>query len=896
MRAASHGATPGREESGGARESAGRGLSGLLALAWRESRFARRHLALLLGAIAVGVGALVAVTAFRARLDDAIQDGARTLLGADATVSTREPFGPRTSALLDSLAAGGMGVARTTSFASMALAPATERTRLVRVRAVEPGFPFYGSVETAPPTAWRELQQRRDALVDPGLLTALGVAVGDSIALGGARFRILGSLVKVPGDAEIASAFAPRVYIPARRLAETGLVGFGSRVEYEAALRLPARGAAAAIGKAYGQVLRGERAGLRTAEEAQAQLTEALGRLGSYLALVGSLALVLGAIGVGSATAAYMTRKSEAVATLRCLGASSGQVLAVYLLQTVAIGVAGAAAGVALGFAAQHVLTGLVSGFLPVQVRPGLDAGAAAGGLAIGLWAALAFALLPILEARRISPASALRRRVEPARPRGGDAWRWAARLAVVATAALLLRVQAGTTARAAAFGAGAAAALALLALLAWGARRGLRLLPCDGLPFTLRHGLASLHRPGSQLRLVVMALGLGVFLLATLLVVRHDLLLPIRPMGETRANLVVWDVQDDQEGEVRALLAARGLPLLQRAPIVPMRISSIRREREDRVPRATKNDQRTPRQQPSGWALRREYRSTYRDSLVGSERIVKGSWWEARADGSEDGPRPGEDRRAVGSAASGSPAEPLPVSMEEGVAEELGVAVGDAITWDVQGVPVVTRVASLRAVEWARFEPNFFAVFPPRALAGAPRSWVLLTHTAGPEAAAGLQLVLVRSFPNVSLLDLTHIQRALDDVLGRVVAVIRFLAAFSLAAGLVVLLAAVSASRLERLREAALLKTLGATRRQVASALVVEYLATGLLAALAGILLGVAAAWALARWLFDVPFGVPVPPLLALACLTALLTAGIGAGAGRAATRGTPIEALREE
>jgi putative ABC transport system permease protein len=864
-----------------------RSLAALAALAWRESRFARRHLALLLGAVGLGVGALVSVAGFRAQLTRAIEDGARTLLGADATISSREPFGPRTSALLDSLRASGAEVARTTSFASMALAPADGRTRLARVRAVEPGFPFYGRVETDPPDAWAALQRGRDAVADPGLLTALGVQAGDTVALGQARFVVRGSLVKVPGDAEIASAFAPRIYVPARYLGETGLVGFGSRVEYEAALRLPARGSAEALERTYTRNLRAEHTSLRTAEEAQSQLTESLGRLASYMALVGSLALVLGGIGVGSATAAYVSRKWEPIATLRCLGATAGQVLAVYLLQAAALGAAGAGLGVALGFAAQRVLTRLVAGFLPVEVSPGLDLSAAAAGLAIGLWAALAFALLPILSVRRVSPLRALRRRLEPAAAEGKDSWRWAGWAAVALSAALFFLLEAGSPKLAAIFGGGVVAALGLLALLAWGARQMLGGLPRNRLPFPIRQGLASLHRPGSQIRVVVPALGLGVFLLATVLLLRHNLLVPVRPAaGVSRADLVVWDVQDDQARGVGAVLAARGLPLLQKAPIVPMRIGSIEHATQGDGPSTAAR-----RGRPSGWAVRREYRSTFRDSLVGSERLVEGHWW-----GPASTARGGGEAESGATEGGGSGADTYPVSMEQDVAAELGVRVGDRITWDVQGVPVETRVASLRSVEWARFEPNFFAVFPPGALAGAPRSWVVLTRAADPRVSAALQSTLVRRFPNVSVLDLTVIQQALDEVLGRVATIIRFLAAFSLGAGFVVLLGAASASRLERLREAVLLKTLGATRGQVAAALVVEYLTQGTLAALAGITLGMAAAWGLSRWLFEVPFEAPLAGLAALGALTALLAAAVGAAAGWSAYRGTPVEALREE
>jgi putative ABC transport system permease protein len=229
-------------------------------------------------------------------------------------------------------------------------------------------------------------------------------------------------------------------------------------------------------------------------------------------------------------------------------------------------------------------------------------------------------------------------------------------------------------------------------------------------------------------------------------------------------------------------------------------------------------------------------------------------------------------------------------------VAEDLKVDVGDEIVWDVQGVRIRTRISSIREVDWQRLEPNFFAVFPTSVLEGAPQTWVMLARAPGAPARAAAQRDVVRRYSNVAVLDLTAIQAALDDVLGRVAAVIRFLAAFSVATGFVVLLGAVLTGRLQRIRESVLLRTLGATRRQIARILLAEYLTLGLLASLAGILLAVVAGWALAKWLFEVEYAVPVLPLLWLSLGVTAISAAVGLLASREVFRHTPLEALREE
>lgn len=884
----------------------------LLALAWRESRFARRRLFLFLSAISLGVAALVATQSFASGMAAGVREQARVLLGADAVLSSQQPFGPEAEALLDSLRGTGADVARVTSLPSMALAPRSGGTRLVQVRAVEEGFPFYGIIETAPAGLWKRLNEGRNALVDPALLIALDAAVGDTLALGEARFRILGVLERVPGDVEIAAAFAPRVYIPARFLGETGLVRFGSLVEREAFLRLPAPGAAEELAAEYQPVLREERVGVRTAEERQQRLGRALGRLGDYLGLIGVFALLLGGIGVASAMGAYMKQKAATVATLRCLGATAPQVFAIYLLQAAAMGLAGAAAGVALGLAVRWVLPRLLADFLPVDIRLAVDPAVVLTGLGVGVWVAIAFALLPLLETRRISPLGALRRRVQAVRLPGRDRWRWAAWAALGASAVLLVVLQAGDVRLGLAFAGGILATLAALWGMAWLLVRAVGRLRVPGLPYPVRQGIANLHRPGNQTRVVILALGFGVFLLGTLFLTQHNLLRPLRPGGEgARANLVLWDVQEDQQAGVTDLLRERGLPVLQRAPIIPMRIAAINGGSVRGAGEADGGEGG-----PEGWAVRREYRSTYRDTLVASEQLAAGD--NSAECGVRSAGAPSPDPAGL------SPPDPLsqggrggtlfpcllftepeehgaeegaiPVSLETDIAGDLGVGIGDRITWDVQGVRVQTRVTSLRDVDWARFEPNFFAVFPTAALANAPQSWILLTRSPNAAERARAQRAVVERFPNIAVLDLTRVQATLDATIGRISLVIRFLAGFSIATGFIVLLGAVSASRLERVRESVLLKTLGATRRQIRSILLSEYLLLGVLGSAAGTLLAVGGGWALAERLFEVEFGVPVAPLAALGTGVSLLAMVVGLWASRESYHSTPLEALREE
>lgn len=841
-------------------------------MAWREGRAGVRRLLLLTVAVAAGVGALVAINSFTDNLRLSVTRQAQTLLGADLAFQSRRPLTERTEALIDSL---GTDVARVTTLGAMTYVPRTAGARLAQVSAVAGPYPFYGEIVTAPAEAWSRLQTGRNAIVDPSLLAALGAGVGDSLAIGETRFHIIGSISSVPGDVGIRSAFGPRVFIPGRHLAETQLLGFGARAEYEAYLRLPEAGAAQQVAATYRQPLRAERVRVRTVADDRQRLDDALARLGNFLGLVALVALLLGGLGVASAVHVFIRQKLETVAVLRCIGATSGQVFRIYLAQAAAMGLFGSIAGAALGIAVQQVLPSLLADLLPVDVPTSPSWRAVALGVGTGLWVSLVFALLPLLTVRRVPPLAALRRDFEPA-GRRREPTTWLAFLLLAVSVVILAGVQAGSWYYGLAFSASIAAALSVLGLAAaLLVRLARRRLP-RSVSYVWRQGVANLHRPANQTTMVVLAIGFGAFLLATLFLVQHSLLdeLSLTGAGRARPNFVFFDVQSDQRAAVEAELRSAGVEPLPAVPIVPMRLLSIKGRPVSEI--AADTTQGDSVAAPAGWALRREYRSTYRDSIVASERLVTGAWWRA-----------------------GSTADPratVAISVEQELAGELGVQPGDEIVWDVQGAPVRSRVANLREVDWARFEPNFFVVFASGALEAAPQSMVTMARIDDATLRGTLQRRIAEQFPNVTSLDLTMLQAAIERLVDRVTLAIRFMALFTLATGIVVLIGAVATSRYQRIREGALLKTLGATRDQVLRIVLAEYLALGLLAASVAVLLSAGAGWALARFLFDVPFRFPAGALFAVVGLTAALTVGVGIWGSLEVVRRTPLDVLRAD
>ncbi|HEY8795077.1 MAG TPA: FtsX-like permease family protein [Gemmatimonadaceae bacterium] len=855
----------------------------LTGLAWRDTRTTRRRLVLSMSSIAIGVAALVTVDSYSADVVRSIHVQARSLLGADLSVSAHRPLPAPIVATLDSLRTRGAQETRVTTFSSMALAGSGKATRLVQVRAMGPGAPYYGVIETSPAGKWKDLQSAPYAIVDSALLIALDAKIGDTLSVGYARFAILATLRNVPGDVGIAAALGPRVYIPDRYLAATQLLGFGSRADYEALVRLPASIDADAFAKSHREMFDSLQVRAQSVADTERSLTRSIEQLGRFLGLVGLVALLLGGTGVASALRAYMAEKIDTIAVLRCLGASAAQVVWMFVIEAAGLGLAGALLGVVLGIAAQLVLPHVLGAFIPVDVVPHLEWMPALRGLALGTWVGVLFALGPVLGVRKVAPLQVLRRDDDSTTAGfSRSAWRDPARLA--ASTVLASSIVAVCIARADSaivglwMSAGIGAAIGATWLAAWLCARLARRLAQIPWRFIVRYGIANLDRPGNQTRPVVLALGFGAFLLGTLAVVQGNLLTQIASTADaSAANLAFFDVQTDQAAPLDSMLESRALPVLARAPIVPMRIAGYvsRRPRPParRVADSAAESRGGQRARPS-WAVRREYRSSYRDSVASSEKLVAGRWWT----------QPGPDADGM-----------FEISLEQSLAEELGVLVGDTITWDVQGVRIRTRVTSLREVQWARFEPNFFVVFQPAALREAPQSFVLLTRVNDDGARARLQRDAVQRFPNVSTIDLSLIQSAVGKILDRVSLAVRFMALFSVVTGVLVLVSAIAASRRQRVRESVLLKTLGATRAQIVRMLFTEYALLGAIGSAAGILLAVGGGWAAVHYIFKAPYSVAPLALAFVAAATMLLTIVTGLFAARDVFSATPMAALRE-
>ena len=849
-------------------------------LAWRESRSARRKLLLYMSSISLGVAALVAIDSFSANIIQSVKEQSRALMGGDLSFDSSKPFTPAIDSLFDSLSHHGVSLARVTTFPSMAVVPRTAGTRFAQVRGVTDNYPFYGKIVTEPADAWPMLRQGANAIVDPALLTSLNARVGDTLKLGFGTFTIVASIKDVPGAAGIAEMLGPRIFIPAKYVAETQLLVFGSTASRTVLAKLPSGADPDKFVKPFKKRFDDQQVRLRTVTQTEISTTDAIENLSNFIGIVGLVALLLGGIGVASGVRAFVERKIDTVAVLRCLGASSGQVLAIYVAQAAAMGLAGAAAGAALGVAIQFLLPHVLTDFLPIDVHVSLVPMAVLTGLIVGGWIAMIFALRPLLALRNVSPLQTLRRDTDTniLRMRWTDAPRLLVDAAMIVSVVAIALSRARTVKQAVGMSAATGVAILALALsaalLSWAARKALR----TGWPYVVRQGVANLYRPGNQTRAVVLALGFGAFLVSTLYLVQNNILRRFTiAAAEARGNVVFFDIQQDQQAGLDSIVRGSGHEVVQVAPVVTMRIAAINgKSVKDLTPPPTpRGGQARGEPRRAAWALRREFRSTYRDKPAGSETIVEGKWF---SDSSLRYPRDTGE-----------------ISLEDGIAKELLVKIGDVITWNVQGVDIPTRITSLRKVTWTRFEPNFFAVFAPPVLRGAPNQYVLLAQVRDPAAVALLQRAVVNRFPNVSSIDLTAIKRTVDRIVSRVSLAIRFIALFSLAVAIPVLFSAVSATRRARVREGVLLKTLGATRGQIARILLAEYSLLGLLGGFSGMILSIAGGWAVVRYIFKTPFASPIVPVLGIAAVVVGLTLLIGLLAGRDVFSETPITALRD-
>jgi putative ABC transport system permease protein len=838
-------------------------FSWLLLMAWRDSRRNRSRLFLFISSIILGIAALVAIYSFEYNLKKDIDSQAKSLLGADLVIETNKAVKPEARPVLNSL---GEARSEERGFASMIYFPKNGGTRLVNVRALSGDYPYYGDIETSPEAASRSFRNNCEALVDKTLMLQFDAKTGDSIQVGELKFRIAGVLNKAPGQTSFSASVAPIVYIPLSYLEETGLLQKGSRITYNFYYRFSRDTDIDKLVKKLEPQLEKLELDYETIESRKENTGRSFEDLTGFLALVGFIALLLGCIGVASAIHIYIREKINTIAILRCLGASSGQAFMIYMIQIAGIGLLGSVIGALLGTLIQQFLPIVLKDFLPVEITVVISWLAIAQGILIGLVISILFALLPLVSVRNISPLNTLRISLQET-SLFKDPLKWLIYGIIVLFVFGFTYLQVGSLKKTVFFTGGVVTGFVTLAALAYAMMWLTRRYFPSSWSYLWRQGFANLFRPNNQTLILVVSIGLGTAFICTLFFVQDILINRVTlSSSKNQPNMVLFDIQSSQKQAVNELTRSMNLPVLQEVPIVNMRMTEIKGRnyadyKKDSV----------------AWGamrgLEREYRVTYRDSLSDSEKLVDGVW--------------------TGKA---EPGKPVYVSLEDGYAKRIGVKVGDELMFNVQGAPLKAIVGSTRKVDWNRIQTNFILIFPAGVLEEAPQFHVLLTQVPSNEISARYQQAVVRNFPNISMIDLGLVLSVLDEILDKMGFVVRFMAAFSIITGLIVLIASVLISKYQRIRESVLLRTIGASRKQILAITALEYFFLGALATGAGIILALLASWGLARFNFETSFTPDLLPVLLLFLLISSLTVLIGLFNSRSVLNRPPLEVLRSE
>ncbi len=832
-------------------------------LAWKDAMRHLNRLLLFILSVSVGIGALVAINSFNINLKNDIDRQAKELLAADLVVYSNQKFDSSYVAMIDTL---DWSKGKSARMASMAIFLRENKTRLVQLVALEGGYPFYGTIETSPKNAIEKVKAGEGSIIDETLGLQLGIQIGDTVKLGTLRIPVIGFVSSIPGSAEVMSTLSPSVYIPYSLLDSTNLVQFGSRVNYRLYFKSDENESGEELFEFIKNPTQKFGYGHETVEDRKESVGSALDNMYRFFQLLGFIALILGCIGVASSVHIYVQEKIPTVAVLRCMGASGWQAFWIFFIQACGLGFIGSLIGVALGNLVQFVIPFILKDFIPVELNLEFSFEASLIGLMIGLGIALLFAALPLIRVKYVSPLAVLRTSaVEMFKSPLIQKFLLAAIVILPWGFAIY---QTGDWIFGTSFYLIMLLTIGLLALVSYLLLRLIKNNLPKKWPFVWRQGLANLFRPNNQTSVLSVVIGLGAFMIVTLSLIQNSLLTQLEFSGDkSRSNLLLVDIQDYQKDEVLSYVKKNDYPINQFVPVVTIRIDSLRGRSGDDI-RADTTD-KIP-----NWALTMEYRVTYRDSLIDSEEIIEGNFMKSY--------QPGQDS--------------LFISLSERMLERIDAKLGDEIVWDVQGVSVKTYIGSVRKVDWQRFQTNFTVLFPAGIFEEAPQFYVLLTRAEDAESSSRIQQDIVRQFPNVSVIDLSMILDNIDDILGKVSFVIRFMALFSVITGLIVLAGAVNNGKYIRLKENVLLRTLGASKSQIVKITLVEYAYLGLLAGITGSLLAVASSFALSIYFFEVVFVPDFILIFGIWALISLLCVFIGWLNTRGIFNRSPLEVLRRE
>jgi putative ABC transport system permease protein len=837
----------------------------LFKMAWRDSRRNRARLLLFVSSIVVGIAALVAINSFSENLQKDINSQAKELLGADLSIGGLNAPPPSVAHIIDSIEGERSQIV---SFLSMAYFPKSDGTRPVQVKAQRGTYPFYGDLTTEPAGVSKNFLNGRKALVDRSLYLQFNLDIGDSVKIGDINYAIVGQVLSAPGRLGLQASIAPSVYLPLNEIDSADLLQRGSRVEYQYYFKIDKKDDLAALGKKLKPRLEIDKFNIETVDERKRNTGQSFSQMADFLNLVGFIALLLGCIGVASAVNIYIKDKLSTVAILRTLGASGQQSFLIYLIQITAMGLGGATLGAVLGSLIQRGLPIVLRDFLPVEnVSTDPSVSAILLGILTGLGIAILFALLPLLTIRKTSPLRTLRSGFEEVESQR-DPLQWLIYALIAAFIFGFTYLQTNSVRNSSIFIAGIGAALGLLALTAWGFMFLIKKYFPKKWSYSVRQSIANMYRPQNQTLILMVSIGLGTMLISTLFLIQQLLLKQISFADKNnQPNMILFDIQSPQKDSIAQLVAAHNMPLIQRVPVVTIRLEEI-----DGLTRA-QFLRDSSRDMPK-FVFNREWRVTFRDTLIDSEKLLEGTL-------------PPKGRMPDGT---------VGITISESVIRDMKAKIGSKITFNVQGALIQTTVTGIRQVDFGRVQTNFLILFPTGVLENAPQFHVVVTRVTSTEQSATFQRDLVKKFANVSVVDLTQILKTVDEVLGKISFVIRFMALFSILTGLMVLISSVYLSKYQRIRESVLLRTIGANRRTILTINGLEYFWLGSLATLTGVALSVGSAWGLARFVFKSPFQIDWMPLLITPLSITALVVIIGLLNSRKVVSESPLEVLRQE
>ena len=862
----------------------------VILMALREVRASWRRLLFFFVCVAIGVGAIVLLRSVIQTVRTTLMSEARARLGADVVVGTNRPWTPELRTLVDArLALAPVRARMETIDVATLVRPASGKgaaaARMVELRGIEPSFPFYGAVTLADGRPYSHaLIANHGILVRPELLTQLDIEVGDAVVVGGQSFTIRGVIAQEPGRRAGGFSLGSRALVDLHDLEGTGLLSFGSRANYRLLLRVDDAGVEP-LEKQLRTDLTPHFAGATSYRSVEDDIGEDLARAENYLSLVGFVVLILGGIGVWSVTRVFVRQKVKSVAILKCVGATTRQVLAAYVLQVVLLGLAGSLLGVALAKLALSAIPERVGAALGATAYS-LTLSAVWQGLAVGLLVSLLFSLVPLLEVRRVKPLLLLRGGTSGSGDPAYSAPWWTiagarARLAAVdrtqAVTALMVSLvlvaiagwQAASLKVGAIVCAGFAGLALVLSLVSGGIVGAVRPV-ARARWFPLRHAVLSLGRPGNQTRVILLAVGLGSFFVIGVRSLQSSLLDQFNlQLGTSGADMFLIEILPPQVDKVRAFLDERKAPASgtpQLIPVMRARVTGVK-GREVNLESFEAVRQRG--------SLGREYTITYRDHLQPNETVTNGAFWS--------------------SASSGEDAE---VSIEKSIHDRFKINVGDTVRFDVVGRSIDARVTSVREVEWEDARSGgFMFVFRPGPLDKAPQTYIGILKA--PEDAGDrgrFQRDLVAQFPNVSAIDVREVLAGIKTIVDNVTLAISIVGGIALVSGILILAGAVAMTKFQRVYEAAILRTLGASTRMLGAMLAIEYGGLGLLAGLVGAAGALALTWSVSRWVFEIPWR-PAPGLALIGALVTMALVGIvGVTSSYDVLRKKPLGTLRAE